>query len=110
MESRQDNSSILRWLLDGVYGMNENSFDVPSAMLESQKASLREELANNLKSQGLNTQKLEEYFDKWGADIQKKAEYQVRSGLILDALAREYGIEVVDADLESKYTVMANQS
>lgn len=50
------------------------------------------------------------YFERWGDDITKKAEFQVRSGLILDKLAKKFNIEGKEADLEAKFEEMAAQS
>ena len=43
-----------------------------------------------------------EYFDRWKSDITTKAEFQVRSGLILDHLALQFNIETTEADFNKK--------
>ena len=53
---------------------------------------------------------LKTYFDKWTEDINAKAEFQVKSGLILDNLAKKYSIEATDEDMEAKFDEMAEQS
>ena len=52
--------------------------------------------------QGFNEEMTKQYFDKWSEDLTTKATFQVRSGLILDKLARQYNVESTDADLEKK--------
>jgi len=90
--------------------VEDNSFDVPSALVEQQKNSVREELGGNLKQQGFNEQMVKTYFEKWEEDITQKAVFQVRSGLILDNIAKKYKVEATDADLDVKITEMAAQS
>lgn len=90
--------------------VEDNSFDIPNTLVDQQKNSVREELGGNLKGQGFNETMLKTYFDKWDADITQRAEFQVRSGLILDHLAKKYKIEATDADLEAKIEVMAQDS
>ena len=90
--------------------VEENSFDVPSALVEQQKKSVRDDLGMNLKQQGFDDAMLKTYFEKWDADIVSKATFQVRSGLILDNLAKKFEIEATDADLDAKINEMAEQS
>lgn len=85
----------------------ENKFDIPKAMIESQKQSLKEDLARNLKQQGFNDNMMEEYFDKWASDMDEKAAFQVQSGLILDKLANQFSVEVNESDFEAKLAEVA---
>ena len=90
--------------------VEENSFDVPSALLAQQKKSVQDDLAANLKSQGFDDKMAQTYFSKWDDDITQKAEFQVRSGLILDNLAKKLEVEAKEEDLEAKFEEMAAQS
>ncbi len=90
--------------------VSENEFDVPSALVEQQKQSVRDELGGNLKQQGFDDNMVKTYFEKWDEDITQRAVFQVRSGLILDNLANKYGVEATDADLDAKIDEMASQS
>lgn len=90
--------------------VSDNSFEVPSTMLKQQEKHTKEDLSRNLKAQGFNDQMLEDYFSKWNEDVTKKADFQVRSGLILDHLAKKYEVQTTDADLEAKIDEMASQS
>lgn len=104
-KERQSLQDLHQQILEKLVG--ENQFDVPKTMMLQQENHVREDLKNNLKQQGFNDVMVEEYFDKWAADIQKKAEFQVRSGLILDSLANEYKIETSDKDFDAKIEEMA---
>jgi len=90
--------------------IEENSFDVPSALVADQKESVKEELSRTLKQQGFNDQMIGLYFEKWDADVTQKATFQVKSGLILDSLAKKYKVETTEADLDAKIDEMVSQS
>jgi trigger factor len=90
--------------------ISENQFEVPTALIEDQKQSVKEELSRNLKQQGFNDQMIGLYFERWDADVTQKALFQVRSGLILDKLAKKYNIESTEADLDVKIEEMVSQS
>ncbi len=79
-----------------------NSFTVPHALIHQQEDALMEELKPNLKRQGFTDEMIQEYYHKWHDDLHAKAEFQVKSGLILNHLAKEYSIEATAADLELK--------
>lgn len=88
----------------------DNTFDVPQALIDDQKQSVKQDLSKTLKQQGFNDQMIEMYFERWGDDVTKKADFQVRSGLILDKLAKKYEIEASEADLDVKLDEMVAQS
>jgi len=90
--------------------IEENTFDVPKALVDDQKESVKQDLTRTLKQQGFNDQMIQLYFERWDADVTKKAEFQVRSGLLLDKLAKKYNVEASDADLDKKVDEMAAQS
>lgn len=90
--------------------IEENTFDVPKALVDDQKESVKQDLTRTLKQQGFNDQMIQLYFERWDADVTKKAEFQVRSGLLLDKLAKKYNVEASEADLDKKVDEMATQS
>lgn len=88
----------------------ENTFDLPTSMVHNQENYLKEDLTRTLKSQGFNDFMVEEYFKRWHDDLHKKAEFQVRSGLILDHLASEFKIETSEKDFDKKIEESAKQA
>ena len=90
--------------------ISENQFDVPKALVDDQKEGVKQDLSRTLKQQGFNDQMINLYFERWDDDVTNKALFQVRSGLILDKLARKYNIEATEADLDSKIEEMVAQS
>ncbi len=88
----------------------ENELEVPKAMVTQQEDYLKEDLKRSLAQQGFNEQMMEDYFSKWSGDVTSKAEFQVKSGLILEELGRKYEVESTDADLEAKIDEMTKSS
>ncbi len=88
----------------------ENPIEVPKALVDDQKESVKQELQRTLKQQGFNEQMIQLYFERWNDDVTTKALFQVRSGLILDKLSRKYNVEASEADLDVKIEEMVSQS
>ncbi len=107
-KKREVTSKLQQQILEKI--IEENQFDVPKALIDDQKESVKQELMRNLKQQGLNDQMIGLYFERWDADVTAKALFQVRSGLILDKLAKKYNIESTEADLDAKIDEMVSQS
>lgn len=107
-KKREVTSKLQQEILEKL--ISENSFEVPKALVDDQKESVKEELSRTLKQQGFNDQMIGLYFERWDADVTSKATFQVRSGLILDKLAKKYNIEATDADLDVKIDEMVSQS
>jgi trigger factor len=82
----------------------------PRALIEQQKEAIQKDITNNLKQQGFNDDMVKSYFEKWSDDLEEKGLFQVRSGLILDKLARDYEIESDESDLDKKLDELAAQS
>lgn len=53
---------------------------------------------------------MQEYFEKWTSDLTDKAKFQVRSGLILDAIAKEHNVEASQEDFDIKLEEVAKSS
>lgn len=107
-KKREVASKLQQQILEKL--IEENAFDVPKALLNDQKESVKQELTRTLKQQGFNDQMIALYFERWDNDVTNKALFQVRSGLILDKLARKYNVEATESDLDSKIDEMAAQS
>jgi trigger factor len=107
-KKRETQSKLQQEILEKLIA--DNTIDVPAALVEDQKQGVKQDLGRTLKQQGFNDEMITMYFERWGDDITKKAEFQVRSGLILDKLAKKYNIEGKESDLEAKFEEMAAQS
>ncbi len=107
-KERQANEKLHQEILEKL--VKENSFDVPKTLIKNQEGYLKEDLTKTLKSQGFDDFMVEEYFNRWQGDVTTKAEFQVRSGLILDFLAKEYKIEATESDFDKKIEESAKTS
>lgn len=107
-KKREVASKLQQQILEKL--IEENQFDVPKALVDDQKESVKQELARTLKQQGFNDQMIGLYFERWDSDVTNKALFQVRSGLILDKLARKYNVEATEADLDAKIDEMVGSS
>lgn len=87
--------------------VEDNKIDVPQALVLQQEQHIQEDVDRTLTQQGFTDEMKKEYFEKWRADVTTKAEFQVRSGLILEELAKKFEIETTDADFNAKVEEMA---
>jgi trigger factor len=107
-KKREVQSKLQQAILEKL--IEENQFAVPQALIEDQKESVKADLQKTLKQQGFNDQMISLYFERWNDDVTNKASFQVRSGLILDKLAKKFNIEATEADLDVKIEEMVSQS
>lgn len=107
-KKREVQSKLQQAILEKL--IEENNFAVPQALIEDQKESVKADLQKTLKQQGFNDQMIGLYFERWNDDVTNKASFQVRSGLILDKLAKKFNIEATEADLDVKIDEMVSQS
>ncbi len=107
-KKREVASKLQQQILEKL--IEENTFDVPKSMIDQQKEGVREDLTRTLKQQGFNDQMIQLYFERWDQDVTSKANFQVRSGLILEKLANKYKVEATESDLDAKIEEMVGQS
>lgn len=107
-KKREVQSKLQQAILEKI--IDDNKFEVPQALIEDQKESVKADLQKTLKQQGFNDQMITLYFERWNDDVTNKAAFQVRSGLVLDKLAKKYNIEATESDLDVKIEEMVAQS
>ncbi len=90
--------------------VEDYNFDVPSALIAQQENHLKEDVKKTLSAQGFNEKMMEDYFSKWEKDLTQKAQFQVRSGLILDSLAKRFEVETSDVDFNAKLDEIVKSS
>jgi trigger factor len=87
--------------------IEKNSFEVPQALVYSQIRALADDYANELKRYGFNDQMVQSAIVSQLEDFRKRAETQVRAGILLDAIAKKEKIEPKAADHEAEMSKMA---
>lgn len=98
---RQLKSDLLAILIE------KNQFECPRSMIEAQARMLAQEFAENLKQQRFDEQMIQSVLQQEQDNLMKRAETQVRSGLILQAVAEKEGIKVEKAEIDAEFKKMA---
>jgi len=107
-KERQVTEKLHQEILEKI--IDENELDVPVALIEQQKQSIQEDVKKTLVQQGFNETQVKEYFEKWGQDVDSKAIFQVKSGLILDRLAKKFDVDSTEEEYTKKLDEMAKQA
>jgi trigger factor len=87
--------------------IEKNPFDVPAALIEAQTRALAQEWAGELKQQGVSEQVIQNAIGNELDSLRKRAESQVRSSLIFEAIAKKEGIELKNEQLEEEISKAA---
>lgn len=87
--------------------IEKNTIEVPQGLVYSQMRALADDYAQELKRYGFNDQMVQSAIVSQLQDFKKRAETQVRAGILLDAIAKKEKIEPKDADMEAEMKKMA---
>jgi trigger factor len=89
--------------------IEKNPFPVPPSLVDRQQDALVREMESYLAYQGVKAEEMGLDKRKMKKDMQERAERDVRSTLLLDAVAAQEKIEVVESDIEAKLIEVAEQ-
>jgi len=89
--------------------IEKNPFPVPPSMVDRQQDALVREMESYLGYQGLRPEEMGLDRKKMKKEMQERAERDVRSTLLLDAVAEQEQIKVEDADIDAKLKEVAEQ-
>jgi len=101
---REGDERVRAQLVDEL--VKRNPFDVPQSLVERQLDSLIEDLTSRLGERRAEIERDVERLEKLRTDFRPRAEQQVRAVLALDAVARQSGIEVPQADVDARIAEM----
>lgn len=87
--------------------IEKNNFEVPQALVYSQIRALADDYTQELKRYGFNDQMAQQAVMSQLSDFKKRAETQVRAGILLDAIAKKEKVEPKEADIEAEVKKMA---
>ncbi|MDR3606162.1 MAG: trigger factor [Oligoflexia bacterium] len=87
--------------------IEKNTFEVPKSLVEGQTRALAQDLAQNLKQQGMDDAMIQQAIMSEIENLRKRAETQVRASLLLESIAKKEGIEVKEEDYEAELKGMA---
>jgi trigger factor len=88
--------------------IEKNPIEVPQGLVYSQMRALADDYSNELKRYGFNDQMIQSAVVSQLQDFKKRAETQVRAGILLDAIAKKEKITAKDSDIESEMQKMAS--
>ncbi len=88
-----------------------SGIDIPEPMLETQCENMINRMAQQLAGQGLSMEQYMEYtgmtYDQMKEEFRPDAERQIKSELVLDAIAEAEAIEITEEDIEAELEKMA---
>lgn len=88
--------------------IEKNTFEVPQALVYSQMRALADDYGNELKRYGFNDQMIQQAVVSQLQDFKKRAETQVRAGILLDAISKKEKIESKQSDIDAEMKKMAD--
>ncbi|MGE0614998.1 MAG: trigger factor [Bacteriovoracia bacterium] len=97
---RKLRSDLIQTLID------KNPFECPQQLIEAQSRMIVQEFVQNLQQQRFSDEMIRDALTHEQENVKKKAESQVRAGLLLEAIANKENIQAEKADLESEYKKM----
>jgi trigger factor len=87
--------------------IEKNTFDVPQGLVYSQMRALADDYTQELKRYGFNDQMVQSAIMSQLDDFKKRAEVQVRAGILLDAIAKKEKVEPNQTDIDAEMNKMA---
>jgi trigger factor len=103
---KEENENLLRNMMIEKL-IEKNMFEVPQGLVYSQMRALADDYSEELKRYGFNDQMIQSAIMSQLEDFKKRAETQVRAGILLDAIAKKEKIEAKEADFEAEIVRMA---
>ena len=105
-QRQQQIDAGLREKIAGIL-MEKNAVEVPPAMIEQQTRNMIVSMQQRLYSQGVNFENFPYSIEKLSEIYREPAEKQVRTSLLLEAIAGKENITVSEEDLENRYREIA---
>lgn len=88
--------------------IEENSFEVPNTLIESQARNLLNNFAQDLQQRGVDLNKVENEFVQMAfSQMRTQAERDVRGAMLLDKVAEAENVDVNEADIEEELSKLA---
>lgn len=88
--------------------IEENSFEVPNTLIESQARNLLNNFARDLQQRGVDLNNVEDEYVKMAySQMRTQAERDVRGAMLLEKIAELEGINISDAEVEAEIGNMA---
>ena len=102
----EESDNILRNnMIEGLIA--KNTIEVPQGLVYSQMRALADDYTQELKRYGFNDQMVQSAIVSQLQDFKKRAETQVRAGILLDAISKKEKIEPKPSDIDAEMQKMA---
>jgi trigger factor len=89
--------------------IEDNAFEVPNTLIESQARNLLNNFARDLQQRGVDLNKVEEEFVKMAySQMQQQAERDVRGAMLLEKIGEMENVEVNDDEVNAEIDQMAD--
>ncbi len=89
--------------------IEKNSFEVPKKMVEAQAKNMIMEMQQMFAAQGMNLSDMGQSPEQLIENYKQPAEKQVRSALLLEAVAKKENLVAAQEEIEAKYEELAKQ-
>ncbi len=87
-----------------------NPFDVPEGLIQEQIHKLQHRAEDQLKSQNMTVEQIQEYHVKWSNHYKEEADFGIRVSFLLEAASKKLGIKVTDEDIKANIAEKAVQN
>jgi trigger factor len=104
----EGDDQMRRSLLEKLVAAHQ--FDVPRAMVERRVDALIEDTRHDWERMGRWPRQDSALRERLHREFHPQADYEVKAGLLLDAIARQEGLVVADADVEERIAAIAAQA
>ncbi len=104
-ETERLRSAAREALIDRL--LERNPVEVPPALVEEQARALLREWQHRLARRGIDPSRITVDAEKLAAELKERARRQVHAGLVLEAVARQEGLQVEDAEVERRIAELA---
>ena len=95
-------------LVDAI--IKENAIEAPQSMVQRQAQYKADETRKQMTSYGMPKEEVERNLSSMSESILNDAERQVKSGLLLEAIAEKEGVTVEEEDIEKYFADMSEKS
>jgi trigger factor len=87
--------------------LSRHSFDVPECLVDDELRNRAQRLASSLSQQGIDVNQTTIDWKKLFQEERPRAEQAVRRSMVLDAIGKQEGIEVSDAEIDEHLETIA---
>ncbi len=104
-KQNEADSDLRQKIFDAL--IEKNDFEVPQGMVDMQAQNMVKDMQQRFEAQGVRLEDIGQSPQQLAEQYKKTAERQVRSALLLEAIAQKEGLEAEQEDYDKKYEELA---